>query len=522
MGKEIDITVETAAMLAGLQSFAKTRWGGFALVTTFSLLFLSPTLGRFAGFLDEGLVLSPAIRILQHEVVYRDFYLYTTPAGVYLYALFMLVFGKGTLVTSACLWLIRGLGLGALFLVGRSCLPTKYAILPPWILLATYAHESTNFAAHWTSNLTFLWALFAILWSLKKQTPLSLLIAGVAVATAGMTLQTFGVALLITGCVAFAPQAKKGAWWLLGVALGAAPWFIFLIATGALRAFWVDVLASNVYRAGFEFIKPTTFLGVVAAEFKQGLWYLPVALLLIVPPLVGTLGPLLIARKVRLEREVWVVYTASVLMLALCCYRCLPSQLLMHHFLSVVMMMWVFHRIPRGWYLAAGFSALMLIPGGQYIYNQSTTPRIWVEFPMGPVWVSRESEKASLDELTTFLQSHIPPDTEVQFTPYVPGLYYYLDIPGATRYVQIRSRQYSREQMEEVLTTLRDKGFPKVIHFTIYDSEGFLRANWPDQDPQLYYQQRDWFRDRLKENYKMRDFGALLLFEKKAPESSQL
>lgn len=491
---------------------SRARGVGFAVVTILALIFLSPTLGYFAGFLDEGMVLEPAVRVLEGQVAYRDVYLLTTPVPIYLYALFMKVFGDGTMTASVCLWLIRGLGIGALYLVGCYIVSPLAAAIPSAVLLLTFSHESFHLAYHWVANLTLCLALAGILWSLEKPTRPRLLMAGIAVAVAGMSMQTVGVLLLVVGVVAYRFDRVKTLWWGIGVSAGAAPWFIYFGLTGATADFFRDIIASNLHRASHTSVNLGTFFQMIADSVAADPWYTPTAILLLLPPLVGTFGPLFL--RAEMTRSVTVVYWASVLLLLHSYYRLFPSQLLLHGFLSVLMTVWVFNRMEKtGKPLAVGLLLLALPDGLGFVKKQTESERVWLELPRGRVWVHSRQEAESLARLRDFFKEHVQPGEAVFLMPYVPGLYYFLDLKGATRYVQMRSRQYSEEQMLEALEDLRKLNYPKIFNFPIYESEQFLLQLCPDDPPQLYFEQRDWFHDRLFQHYRKRDFGALWILE---------
>src|SRR5690349_8050457 len=52
---------------------------------------------------DEGILLQGAVRILQGQVPYRDFFSFYTPGGYYLYAALFKVFGTSIVVARATL-----------------------------------------------------------------------------------------------------------------------------------------------------------------------------------------------------------------------------------------------------------------------------------------------------------------------------------------------------------------------------------------------------------------------------------
>jgi len=395
-------------------------------------------------------------------------------------------------------------------------MPTYAAVMPPLVYLFSFLHEPSNYANHWLANFAFLPALFLLVRHAEKPSSGRSFWAGILISMAGMTLQTFGVILLLTGIVAVLPNRRYAGYWLLGVSLGAAPWFLYLAYHQALAAFWNDVISSNLYRSGSESVNPGTFLRLSLNQLFENPGYLPIFLLLFLPPILGFVGPLVEFRKNKPSPPVLVIYIASILMMLHCFYRLLESQLLMHHFLSVVMTFWWLSQIPsrKLSQCLMVLPVLLALPSAYgYLDRQFQSERVWLELPQGRTWTHTAREAESLAQLRDFLDNHLQPGEPVLLLPYVPNLYFLMDLEHATRYSQLRSRQYSREQMAEVLEDLRAQSWPKVIYFPIYESEQFLWANWPDQPPELYYQQRDWFHSLLFEHYRKRDFGALWLLE---------
>jgi hypothetical protein len=98
---------------------------------------------------DEGILLQGAQRILEGQVLYRDFFSYFTPGSFYWLALLFKVFGSSFLVARTALIVVggvlsvltyllarrvcsRGSALLAAYLVTLTCLPFRFVVLHNW------------------------------------------------------------------------------------------------------------------------------------------------------------------------------------------------------------------------------------------------------------------------------------------------------------------------------------------------------------------------------------------------------
>src|SRR5579872_4814675 len=69
--------------------------------------------------LDEGIILQGAQRILDGQVLYRDFFSFFTPGSYYLLALVFRVFGSSFLIARTALVFFGGIYSGIMYLLAR-------------------------------------------------------------------------------------------------------------------------------------------------------------------------------------------------------------------------------------------------------------------------------------------------------------------------------------------------------------------------------------------------------------------
>jgi len=484
---------------------------GALLLLAVGLLCLQPTVGRFSSLLDEGLVTSPAARVVEGQVLYRDIYLFTTPGPVlFLAGAFKLL---GTSIEAAH-WALLGLKLAlllALYWVSRLLVgSTPWALGPPLAFLALGLDDPMNYINHQVPNLPFLLAVgLAMQLVLKPSAPTAVAL-GAATTLTGLTLQTFGVAAAVPAAFAVLKTRRFAGPFLTGLVLAGLPFVVWLWSEGLVGQFFTDTVASNVHRSSLERVTPQGFLrslwlmhgpGSPWPQFLTGV-------LLVFTQVAGLLAPLFVRHK---PPELQVALVAGWMMMLACSYRLLPSQLLLHGFMPLVLMAWTLRQ--GGWRKLA--IALLLASGllaGQHTWAALQT-RYPVRFPRGLARVGSEAEAQDLQKLVRFLERRAPGGAAF-FVPYEPNLYFLMGLRNPTRYLQMRPLQYSREQMADALRHLGDC---PVFRFPAYETDDFLRWGWPDIDLSVYRAEEAWFYSQLEQTHRREDFGAVQLYVPKEP-----
>lgn len=206
---------------------------------------------------DEGYFANGGLRVLRGEVIYRDFQHNYPPGRSWLIAFLVLVFGHHLAVVRA-LWVVLQASAAAVgFLVARRIVPAGFALLAA----ATIALNTT-----WMNKSSELFLSASILWILVRvfEGRLSAVAAGMLlalcghlrhdVAVFGMFVFPVAVALRVRMRSAEVAQGARGPlaaagratlFMLLGAALATLPLVLYLVANGALRVAWRDLLFSG-------------------------------------------------------------------------------------------------------------------------------------------------------------------------------------------------------------------------------------------------------------------------------------
>src|SRR5215469_3536983 len=128
-------------------------------VYLYLILFVPPRTPFDLSFGDNGLALREAVRILQGQVIYRDFFDVHFPGTQYFYALLIRLFGAQAWIPNASL-LCLGLGfLWASIVISRPLLRGAAVFLPGLLFLVLSFHNYLDPTHHWYSALLIMTAV---------------------------------------------------------------------------------------------------------------------------------------------------------------------------------------------------------------------------------------------------------------------------------------------------------------------------------------------------------------------------
>ncbi len=142
-------------------------WGVALLLFLLSFLYLWPLRNYCNLNADEGIVLQGAQRILQGEVLYRDFFSFLTPGSYYWMAILFRVFGSSLLVGRTVLLIYGGLFSVLTYLLARRLCSRWSSILAAYLLLVVCLPLRFLTLHNWDSTFWALLALYCAVWLLQ-------------------------------------------------------------------------------------------------------------------------------------------------------------------------------------------------------------------------------------------------------------------------------------------------------------------------------------------------------------------
>lgn len=149
-----------------------------------SILYFTPflrVLGQIPG--DEGTLIMGAVRVIEGQIPFRDFFEVMGPGTFYWLALFFKLLGVTWLATRIDL-LVTTLGISLLLLYLARRLPGGHEAAPVIFYVAVSFHTWNAISHHMDSNLIGLLSFAALVFWMDKPRPLSIFLAG---AGAGLT-----------------------------------------------------------------------------------------------------------------------------------------------------------------------------------------------------------------------------------------------------------------------------------------------------------------------------------------------
>ena len=196
---------------------------------------------RYGLAYDEGYLLDSVERILDGQVIYRDFHHTYAPGGFYLLAALFKIFGHNILIERAVFALLEALRCALAFLVVRTVTKSRFAYLAPVLIVIAPGPWHKVFIPSFG-----FFALYAVL-AVMARLPRWYLAAGAAIGLAAVFRQDVA-GFAAAGClVALAVESlrqrqgivlplKKAGYLFAGIALAVAPVVVYFSREHALGA----------------------------------------------------------------------------------------------------------------------------------------------------------------------------------------------------------------------------------------------------------------------------------------------
>jgi len=177
---------------------AVRKWLPYAAVALGSALYLIPFMRLPIRSLDEGTFLHGAVRVLEGQVPFRDFFEVMGPGTFYWLALFFKALGANWLATRVSLTLSIILTTVLVYFLGRH-LGTVFSLFPAIFLLAVSFPSSWPAISHHIDSNLFALSSFAmfVLW-LEKGRSIMLFVAGALAGVTTCFLQPKGILLFLS------------------------------------------------------------------------------------------------------------------------------------------------------------------------------------------------------------------------------------------------------------------------------------------------------------------------------------
>jgi hypothetical protein len=457
---------------------------------------------------DEGIVLQGAERILQGEVLYRDFFSFLTPGSYYWLALLFKVFGNYLIVARTVLVIYGGIFAVFAYLVARRVCCRWVSLLIAYLTIITSLSWRFVVLHNWDSTVLLCLSLYCAILFVQSRRLACTFATGTLASLAFLFEQSKGAGLVLGLLMAFALLA-----WLKppvgfelrhGFALAAGlawPLVITLVyfashrALGAMLADWDwafhhYAVTNNVpygYADWSDEARQSLFGTLNSFGALLAIVTVSPCFLLPVLPIIGLV--LLICWVIRARRGLMDEQRFIYFMIAGCSiFGALLSVVFVRknviHFAYLtpvfyLVLAWVIEGRDIGGTLVrslrpvVAFGVFMTFSAmGMTLLIANRNAHSVIETRRGAVRVVWP------DQVIRYTQGHVSPGEKIFVYPYLPLVYYLTATFSATRFEYLQPGMHTRQQAEEAIAELETKQTAIVLfESSFYDK---ISTSWPN------------------------------------------
>ena len=453
---------------------------------------------------DEGILVQGAQRILNGEVLYRDFFSFFTPGSYYLLALVFKLFGSSLLVARTVLVFFGAIYSAFTYVIARRVCSQRSSFFAAAVVLATALPYRFLVLHNWDSTLWACFALYCGLRSIEKQN------WGWSFATGSFAALTFvfeqskGAGLILgfaAGIVALRFLSPKTnfnvAAGLTGLAWPIAATFAYFGVHHSLREMIVDwawplahYSAANKVPYGYQGWSDATR----HALFGSGAWLARIFYLLTfsaslwipVLPLLEAIFLVYWIVRSRLEGVssksayyIFVCATLSGLLLSVVLVRADIIHFIYLQPLFILVLAWMVDgrdipgkSFPKIRPALVAFVAISLTMFAAPLLMRAASARFVIPTRRGAL------KSLGNDSVIDYVQAKVPPGEIMFVYPYLPLYNYLTATRNPTRYEYFQPGMNTPEQAQEILADLRSKQVAYVLFESSFSEK--IPQSWPN------------------------------------------
>lgn len=223
-------------MVAFVRAAERDLW--LYIVVLFCIVYYIPTFRYIGALADEGVMLHGAARILEGQILYRDFFEFQGPGAFFITAGWMKLFGSAfasvRVLGTATATLIALLIYLALRRVSGN---RAIAVAVTLVFVVRAPHDISHHSFTTAASMAAALAVLIAVSGARFVVP-ACLAAGVFAGLAAITTQGRGAVLavgMIAVLLSFPERAKRVAWTVTGMTVAPAASFVYLVTVGAAR-----------------------------------------------------------------------------------------------------------------------------------------------------------------------------------------------------------------------------------------------------------------------------------------------
>ena len=264
-------------------------------------------------YADEGYIIYGAKRILNGQILYKDFFQFYPPGDFYLLALIFKLFGYGFTVARETTIVIQSLITTLLFYLGYKAIKSWHAILLPFFVVRVGFLNFMQYSHYWSSMLFLFIALAFFLYYLEQNKNTFLYLTGFFIGITGLFLQTTGAyaAVLFILVVILEKRKEEGLFkrlfmFLMSISIPLIIAFGYIAYQGAIIDFIKEqYFMSKVYGVGGTLNPIAVYFNDIGPESIGFLLYTATAIIC---------GSILILFRNRLSNPVKIIFMGDIIL----------------------------------------------------------------------------------------------------------------------------------------------------------------------------------------------------------------
>ena len=429
-------------MIAATTRGRAVEWTGTAIVFLVALRYWLWYFDRNANLLDEGSTAAQGLRVLNGELIYRDFFTVVTPGSYYTVAWLFQAFGPSLMVLR---WAALVTGLAVLLvtlLIARRVMSWPFAAAAAlmttvwgWFLVTPnfYSLEAALFA---------LIALWCHLQYLERRTTRWIMTAGVLAGLTAMVKQNVGVYAAVAIIVSIwvsRPLAKgRGyttAMFLTGIGMAVLPALLFLILSGAgpyLYESWVYYPLAK-YPERFALPYPSFFEPLA----EHGAFERWVRIVIYLPVVVFPLTAIAVIRAREHRPALIAIGVMAVMLLLQSWPRADVPHILFGLQPTFILLAYLLYAGSRGHAVGTVVMLTPILLLLWYGYKRTDSEysnyvaHLRADRAQGVATVPIDAQR--IDLVTQYVRGHTDPGEPIFVVPWAAGFYFLTDRANATR-----------------------------------------------------------------------------------------
>jgi len=392
---------------------------------------------------DEGYILYGAKRVLDGQIIYKDFFQFYPPGNFYLLALVYKLFGYSFTVARETAIIIDSLINVMVFYLSYKAFKAWYAIIPPLFFMILGFPNWIQFSHFWTSELFFLLSLIFFLWYLEQDKRYYLYISGFLIGITTLFLQMPGVygGILLLMLLFILKFHNKDLWKLaINFTISAAIPLIIVFGYLAINHAFIDFIKEqffiifNVYPKTAAF-NPLDFIfkGVYPANIFIGVYFFGSILTLIY----------FVVFNKHTRNITGIIITGNMVLFLTIVYSMDLEHLLPNIPLFLIMIILPFkglldytkqHSIPlyKVFYYLFGTIAVISIIWSlisiRSNINRINTQAFHININGTPLWTFNEKQAWEIKEFFPKVEEDLHGEKNVFVYPYCPLVYSFLEL----------------------------------------------------------------------------------------------